>query len=130
MELDRFSARDRRLDFFHAVDLLQLALRLRRFARLGSKPIGKQLERRDFFLLIFVSRKVLLFARGFLLDVLVPVTAITDEFRVGDLDDASDKLIQKFAIVRDHHNRARISSQIFLKPLERFEIEMVRRFVE
>src|SRR3984893_2865523 len=90
MELDRFPARGRSGDFFHAVDLLQLALRLRSFARLGPKAIGEQLQRRDFFLLIFVSRELLLFARGFLVDVTVPVTAITNEFRMRDLDDAAD----------------------------------------
>ena len=70
------------------------------------------------------SRAALLF------DVTVPVAAITNEFRVRDLHDAADKLIQKFAIVRDHDNRARIGPQIFLKPLQRFEIEMVGWFVE
>src|SRR6476660_7042036 len=43
MELDRLSARDRRLDLFHAIDLFQLALCLRSFACLGAKSIGKQL---------------------------------------------------------------------------------------
>src|ERR1700730_2354469 len=47
-----------------------------------------------------------------------------------DLDDAADKLIQEFAIVRDHDDRAGIVLQIFLEPLERFEIEMVGRLVE
>ena len=130
MELDRLSARDRGRDFFHAIDLFQLALCLRCFACLGAKSIGKQLQRRDFFLLIFVSGELLFFARCFLLDITVPVAPITHQFRVRDLDDAADKLIQKFAIVRDHDNRARISSQIFLEPLKRFEIEMIRRFVE
>ena len=46
------------------------------------------------------------------------------------LGDAADKLVQKLAIVRDHHDRARIMSQIILKPVQRFEIEMVRRLVE
>ena len=130
MELDRLSARDRSRDFFHAIDLFQLALCLRCFARLGAKSIGKQLQRRDFFLLIFVSGELLFFACRFLLDIIVPVAPITHQFRVRDLDDAADKLIQKFAIVRDHDNRARITSQIFLEPLKRFEIEMIRRFVE
>src|SRR5207248_7578551 len=108
MKLDRLSARDRSRDLFHAIDLFQFALRLRRFARLGPKSIGKQLERRDLFLLILVSGELLFFARGFLLDITVPVAPITNEFRVRNLDDASDKLIQKLAIVRDHDNRARI----------------------
>ena len=130
MELDRLSARDRSRDLFHAIDLFQLALRLRCFAGLGAKSIGKQLQRRDFFLLIFVSGELLFFARRFLLDITVPIAPITHQFRVRDLDDAADKLIQKFAIVRDHDNRARITSQIFLEPLKRFEIEMIRWFVE
>src|SRR5439155_2887742 len=92
--------------------------------------IGNQLQRRDFFLLILVSGELLFFARSFLLYVTVPVASITHQFRMRDLDDAADKLIQKLAIVRDHDNRAWISSQIFLEPLKRFEIEMIRRFVE
>src|SRR5436309_8005922 len=130
MELDPFAARDRRRNFFHAIDLFQLALRLRCFAGFGAKSIGKQLERCDFLLLILVRGEMLFFARSFLLDKTIPVAPITDEFRVRDLDDAADELIQKFAIVRDHDNRAGISSQIFLEPLKRFEIEMIRRFVE
>ena len=68
MELDRLSARDRGCDFFHAIDLFQLALCLRCFACLGAKSIGKQLQRRDFFLLIFVSGELLFFARCSLLE--------------------------------------------------------------
>src|SRR5207248_1780445 len=59
-----------------------------------------------------------------------PIAAVANELRMGNLDDAPDQLIQKLAIVRDHDNRARIILKIFLEPLERFEIEMVRRFVE
>ena len=47
-----------------------------------------------------------------------------------DLHDRADELIQKFAIVRDHQDRARIISQIFLEPDERFEIEMIGRLIE
>src|SRR5207237_2517142 len=78
----------------------------------------------------FISSELLFFARCFLLDITVPVAPETHQLRVRDLDDAADKLIQKFAIVRDHDNRAWITSQIFLEPLKRFEIEMIRRFVE
>src|SRR6266513_1064667 len=79
MEFYCFSACSRRRDFFHSIDLLQLALRLRRFAGLGPEAIGEELKRRDFFLLILVSRELLFFARRFLFDVAVPVAAITDE---------------------------------------------------
>ena len=39
-------------------------------------------------------------------------------------------LIEKFAVVRNHQDRAGIVLQIFLKPEQRFEVEMVGRFVE
>ena len=130
MELDRLSARDRGVDFLHAIDLLQFALRLRSFARLGAKSIGKQLQGRDLSLLIFVGGELLHFARCFLLDVTVPIAPIPNESAMRDLDDRTDELIQKFAIVRDHQDRARIISQIFLEPYERFEIEMIGRLVE
>ena len=115
-KLDRLRLRGRRVDFFHAIDLLELALRLRGLARLGAKAVGELLERRDFFLLILVGRELLFFARGFLLDVAVPVAAVTEQLRLRDLDDAADERVQKFAVVRNHQDRARIISQIFLEP--------------
>ena len=108
MEPHRLLARDRRFDLLHPIDLLQLALRLRSFARLGPKAIGEQLERCDLFLLVFVSGELLLFARRFLFDVAVPIPAITMELLVRDLDDRTDQLIQKLAVVRDHEDRAGI----------------------
>ena len=81
-KFDRLRLRGRRGDFFHPIDLLQFALRLRRFARLRPEAIGELLERRDFFLLIFVGRELLFFARGFLFDVAVPVAAITEQLRI------------------------------------------------
>jgi hypothetical protein len=59
---------------------------------------------------------VLLFARGFLLDVAVPISAVAMQPLVRDLDDRADELIQEFAIVRDEQNRAGIVLQIFLEP--------------
>ena len=115
-EPDRSRLRGRRGDFFHPIDLLQLALRLRRLARLGAKAIGKLLERRDLFLLVFVGRELLFFARRFLLHVAVPVPAIAEQLRVRDLDDAADERVQEFAIVRDHQDRARVILQVILKP--------------
>src|SRR3954469_21193044 len=47
-----------------------------------------------------------------------------------DFDDGPNQLIQEFAIVRNHQDRARIVLQIFLKPDERFQVEMVGRLVK
>ena len=49
-----------RLDFFHALDLLELALRLRGLAGLGAETVGEFLQLRDFGLLVFVGGEMLL----------------------------------------------------------------------
>src|SRR5207249_9819051 len=46
MEFDRLSARDRGRDFFHAIDLFQLALCLRCFACLRSEEHTSELQSR------------------------------------------------------------------------------------
>ena len=72
--MHRLLLAERRLDFFHALDLLELALRLGGLAGLGAEAVGEFLQRRDFLLLVFVGGELLLLARGFLLDVAVPVS--------------------------------------------------------
>src|SRR3954470_8532953 len=47
-----------------------------------------------------------------------------------DLDNRADELVQELAIVRDHEDRAVVALQIFLKPNERLEIEMVSWLIE
>ena len=47
-----------------------------------------------------------------------------------DFDDPSAEDVEKFPVVRNCQNRARISQQVVLKPSERFEIEVVRRLIE
>src|SRR3954466_14650693 len=90
-EVHRLLVRERRVDLIHPLDLLQLALRLRRFARLRAEAIRKLLQRRDLLLLILVGRRVLLFARSFLLNVAVPIPAITHELPPRDLNDRTDE---------------------------------------
>src|SRR2546423_5364016 len=99
MKPHRLLARDWRLDFFHAIDLLQFALRLRSLARLGAKPVHERLQRRDLALLILVSGKLLHFARGLLLDVAVPIPAVALQTTLRDFHDRTDELIEKLAIV-------------------------------
>ena len=129
-ELDRTSCGNGSFDFFHAIDLLEFALGLGGLTRLRAKAVGKLLEGGDFFPLIFVSSEVLLFAGRFFDDVLVVVTAIAVEFGLRNFDNGADQLIEKFAVVGDHENGARVISQIFLKPDEGFEVQMVGGFVE
>ena len=129
-ELDRTSGGNGSLNFIHTIDLLEFTLGLGCLARLGAKAVGKLLEGGDFFSLIFVSSEVLLFAGRFFDDVLVVVASIAVEFGLRNFDNGADQLIEKFAVVGDHENGSRIISQIFLKPDEGFEVEMVGGFVE
>ena len=99
MELDRLSARDRGRDFFHAINLFQLALCLRRFAGLGAKAIGKQLQRRDFFLLILVSGDLAFVAFFPLPEVIGVIAGVGDELAFGDFVDLRDDFIHELAIV-------------------------------
>jgi len=129
-EFDGAGGRDRGFDLFHTIDLLEFALGLGGFAGLGAKAIGELLQGGDFLLLIFKGGEVLLLASGFFHNVLIVVAAISVEFGLGNFHDRPDKLVEEFAIVGDHEDGARIVTEIFLKPNERFEIEMVCGFVQ
>src|SRR5262249_54952876 len=43
---------------------------------------------------------------------------------------AADELVEEFAVMRDDENRAGIGLEIILEPKERFEVEVICRFVE
>ncbi len=109
-ELDRTSGGNGSFDFFHAIDLLEFALGLGGLTRLRAKPVGKLLEGGDFFSLIFVGGKVLLFAGSLFDNVLVVVTAIAVEFGLRNFDNGADQLVQEFSVVGDHENRPWIIS--------------------
>ena len=126
----RFSVDSGASIFFHALDLLQLALRLGGFARLGAEAIGKFLELLNLGLLIFVSGELDLLPLRFLLHVGIVVAAVAMHLRVANLKDIVDQLVQERAIVRDHQDRAGIIHQVILKPAERFEIEVIGRLIE
>ena len=109
-ELDGASGGNGSFDFFHAIDLLEFALGLGGLTGLGAKAVGKLLEGGDFFSLILVGGKVLIFAGGFFDDVLVVVTSVAVEFGLRNFDNGADQLIEKFAVVGDHENRPWIIS--------------------
>ena len=129
-EFDRSGSGNGGFDLIHAVDLLEFALGLGGFARFGAKTISKLLEGGDLFLLVFVGGEVLFFAGGFFDHIFVVVPTVAVKFRLRNFDDGVDQFIQKLAIVGDHQNGAGISAEIFLKPDERFEVEVVGRLVE
>jgi len=118
LDMDFFVVRFGRVENIHALDLLELALRLRRLARLGAEPGGKIAQLLDFRLLVFISGKMLLLARLSLLDIGVVIAAIAMDLLVTDLEDVIHERIQEGAIVRDHQDRAGIILEIILEPAE------------
>ena len=56
LKVDFLFVADRRLDFFHALDLLELALRLGGLGVLGPEPLHEFHHVRDLALLVFVGR--------------------------------------------------------------------------
>ncbi len=130
LEFDFLLVRHRRLDFFHALDLLELALGLGGLGVLGPKPLDKFHHVRDFALLVLVGRRQLRLRRLALRQVILIIAAVADQFAVANLQNMRDKLVEEIAVVRNHQNRARISPQIFLEPLQRFQVEMIGRLVQ
>ncbi len=99
LEAERFARRQRLFDELHALDLLELALRLRGLGGDGTKAVGEFLQRGDFLLLVFVGG-VLLLVTLFLLPEKVGVVAgILDQFAFVDFEDGLDDFIHELAIV-------------------------------
>ncbi len=62
LEPERLARRERLLDEFEPLDLLELALRLRRLGGNGAEPVGERLQVGDFLLLVFVGGELLFVA--------------------------------------------------------------------
>ena len=120
----------RRVDFFHPIDLLELALCLGSLAGLRPETICKGLQRSDFLLLIFICSQLLICARLLLNEIRLVIAAIAVESAATEFDGGINELIQKFAVVGNHENSTAIQAQMFLKPAEGFQIEVVGWFVQ
>src|SRR5439155_8960987 len=130
IEIDFAVVAGRGFDLFHAIDLLEFALGLAGLGILGAETINEFHHPANFALLIFVGGEELFFSGFALNEVIIVIAAVTDEFALADFDDAADELVEEFAVVGDDEDRAGIGLEIILEPKERFEIEMVRWFVE
>jgi hypothetical protein len=118
------------LDPLHAGKLLDAILGLGSLAGFRAEAVDKTFEVFDLSLLVAIRGEVLLFARFLLLEAGVVVSVIANELSVPDFDDAFTDEIEKFAVVRNCKNGTWIAREVILKPTERFEIEVVRGFVE
>ncbi len=81
-------------------------------------------------LLIFVSGKLLILVRVALLQKRIVISSPAKQPLAANLEDAVHELVNEFAVVGNHQNRAGIILQILLHPNQRLEVEMVRRLIE
>ena len=89
-ETEGFFWRFGALDFFHPLDLLQLALRLGCFGGNGAEAVGEFLQGGDFLLLVFVSSGLDLVIALPLLHGGGIVALVVDELRIRDFVNAVD----------------------------------------
>ncbi len=84
---------------FHAIDLFQLALRLRCLGVFCAEPVDEIHQAPDLAFLVLERRDELLLVRFPLDKIIVIPAAVPNQAALANLDDASDDLIEEFPIV-------------------------------
>ena len=74
-------------------------------------------------------RWLMLSALSFFFPVLAVIACIPGQHSAGHLHDCLRHLVQKEAVMGDHHHGMLIPLQILLQPLDRFDIQMVGRLI-
>jgi len=127
--------RERRCDVcgrnqFHLFERFHTALRLARLGRLRLEAVDEALQMLDGLALLLISallQRQLLRALHFELRV---VAAVPLDLLVFQMQRNIADRIEKFAVVRDHDQRARIAMQPVFEPDDGVEVQVVGRFVE
>ena len=129
-EFDRLLRVERGVDALHAVEAGEQALGERRLAGLGAELVGQGGQALDFLLLLVEGVLLPLLAGRLVGQVGLVVPAVAGDPLVGELDDRVDELVDELAVVGDQQDGALVVLQVVLEPHQRFEVEVVRRFVE
>ena len=114
-------------DFVHHLDP---ALNLRCLRRLIAEAIDERLHARDLFVLVALLLAEPLHALFTGREIRAVVARIVGQRAQADVGDARDDGVEEEAVVGDEDDGVRVVGEIFLQPVARLEIEMVRRFVE
>ena len=115
---------------FQLLDLLDLHLRLARLARLVTEPFDEPLETFDLFGLAHRGLRLVDRARGLLAPPHVPGAREIDGLAALELQHRSRHRFEEPPVVRDEDDGGVECLEQLLQPLERLDIEMVRRLVE
>ena len=112
------------------LELLDPALHLRRLGRLIAEPIDEHLDARNLLVLLALCLAERLEARLVLHEIVAVVADVVGERAQREIRNPGDDGVEKEPVVADEDDRMRIRVQVFLQPVARLEIEMVRRLVE
>ncbi|TWG79689.1 hypothetical protein L602_000600000890 [Cupriavidus gilardii J11] len=115
---------------FHLLQRLDPALRLTRLGGLGLEARDERFQMRDLLLLPRIGSLL----QGHLLQPQrfeqAVVAAVAPQLLVLDMDrDGADR-VEEFAVVRNHHERARVARQPVLQPHDGVQIQVVGRLVQ
>ena len=112
------------------LDLLELRLRLARLARLVAEPLDEALEARDLLGLPLGRLRLVDRASGPLAPPDVPRAREVDRLAAFQLQHRSRHRLEEPAVVGDEDDRRIERLEQLLQPLERLDVEVVRRLVE
>ena len=112
------------------LDLLQLRLRLARLRRLVAEPLDEALEPRELLGLALRRLRLVQVARRLLAPPDVPRAGEVDRLAALELEHRRRHRLEEPAVVRDEDHAGVDRLQHLLEPLERLDVEVVRRLVE
>ncbi len=114
----------------HPLQLLFLCTGKSRLGRLMLEPLNHRFQAGSLLLLPFPG----LFLQNGIFPFLLPIAGIipriTDQSPFFQLPDHFCRLIQEKPVMGNHHHRMFIPLQIFLQPLNRLHIQMIRRLIQ
>ena len=118
------------LDGHDLLQLLHLLLHLHGLRSLIAETLYKRLHISDFLLLVLVSPQLLFTTLTAQRDILVVLHAVVHYPAARDFQRTVRHIIDKGAVVtHQHHSRCRLRQEL-LQPLDRLNVEVVRRLVQ
>ena len=118
------------LDPLHAAEHLHPALHLPGLARLVAEALDEPLDLGHSLGLVAGLRLPQRLAGLALHQEVVVVAVVQRDRAAGQLRDGGDHAIQEVTVVRDDDHAALVGGEKVLQPLQRLQVEMVRRLVE
>ena len=117
-------------ELFHALQRLDAALRLFGLGGLGFEAVDEFLQMRDFFLLARISRLLQQYLLGALLFKRAVIAPVANKLGLLDVDGDLGDGVEKFPIVADDEQSARIAFEPALQPHQRIQIQVVGGLVQ